>query len=244
MSRTRGLMRLTKNLLILSVALGTLVAVPPHTATAMAVLPVRRVLLVGGSAANGWLDPHRDSYLQRALTTVHTATGQAFKVSDHTIPGETAVGIGWARYQRWVRTVHPDIVILSWGLLNDVHQHTPMSAYDAAMLNEIALARQAGADVLLVTPPVTKASATNGWPLEHQYMQAEIRDAEFYAVRDKHVHVIDLFSQMQAALTARGQTYRPYSADWAHPNRAGHRLAGQLLAEDLLQPYLRASLNL
>lgn len=210
-------------------------AANPSTAT--------RVLFVGGSAAHGWLDPQRDSYLEQALASVHATTGQVFDISDRTIPGETASGVGWTRYQRWIRTDHPDVVILSWGLLNDVRQHTPMSQFDASIRYEITLARQSNAEVLMVTPPVTKASATNGWRLEQQYLQAEVQDAQAFAAGDTHVHVIDLFTQMQAALEARHRTYRPYSADWAHPNAAGHRLAGQLLADDLLQPALRASLH-
>lgn len=192
-------------------------------------------MFIGGSAAHGWKAVHNQSYLKRAFQETSEKMGQPVQIFDHTIPGETVPGLSLKTYEHWLKTERPDIVVLSWGLLNDVHQRTPLSTFDAAIRGEIEQALQAHAVVLMVTPPVTKASTASAWPLESAYMADEMRAAASF--HSPNLYQFDLFQQMKEALQAAGQTVEPYAADGAHPNTAGHALAGRLLANDFLQRF-------
>jgi acyl-CoA thioesterase-1 len=89
--------------------------------------------------------------------------------------------------------------------------------------------------VLIVTPPVTKASYTQYRTVEPLYLNNEMQVARSF--HSPNVFVFDVFDQMKAYLVAHHQTYVPYMADGWHPNTRGHALAGRLLDQDLLREF-------
>ncbi|GMA56105.1 hypothetical protein GCM10025858_06080 [Alicyclobacillus sacchari] len=55
------------------------------------------------------------------------------------------------KYATWLAEDKPQIVVISWGLLNDVYDKTPMASFNQAIHNEIQEALAANAVVIFVT---------------------------------------------------------------------------------------------
>ncbi len=192
-----------------------------------------RVMTVGSSVAEGWVDTE-GGYLARGFATLSAQTDHAYTVIRKAKAGDTSTKIT-AQYSGWLKTVHPQVVVLSWGGLDDANAKTPMPQYDKAIHDQIALALSHHAVVIVVTPPVTRASYTQYRVQEAAYLNREMEIARSF--HSSNVVVCNVFDQMKAYLVAHHQTYVPYMADGWHPNSRGHILGGQLLSQDLLAHY-------
>lgn len=206
---------------------------PPTAPTAAGPANGVTVMVVGGSVAHGWKDPNDDSYLKRAIASYAAATGVNYVYDDKTIIGNTAASMAKnfpGRYRGWILQDHPQVVVISWGLADDLYDKTALTAFDAALANEINVAITNGAVVLVVTPPVTE-------DLVHSVRRVRVMVAnELDVVRttnSPNVYGINLFSQMFDYIPAHGQKYTDYYGDSWHPNAAGHALGGQILYQDL-----------
>ncbi|WAH37603.1 SGNH/GDSL hydrolase family protein [Alicyclobacillus dauci] len=195
-----------------------------------------KVLVVGGSMAHGWKDPNDNSYLRRAFQTLSDTTNTKYTYDDHTASGDSPVKLAKTNnYESWLAKDKPQIVVISWGLLNDVYLKTPEKQLEQAVRDEIAGALKAKAVVLVVTSPVTQATATSDHNQIENYIQDELTVANSF--HNSNVHFLDLNDQMTLYMQAHNQTWKQYYGDSWHPNQAGHILAGQLLANELIQTF-------
>ncbi|MDQ0190106.1 SGNH/GDSL hydrolase family protein [Alicyclobacillus cycloheptanicus] len=201
-------------------------------------LSTETVDVFGGSMAHGWADPHDDSYLKRAFAARQQSTNTNYHIVDRTVDGGQADYFETEKpglYESDLKTDKPQIVVLSWGLLNDMHAKSSLAVFDSAIHDQIAKALAVHAVVLLVTPPVTEASQKGDHPMQEVYIAHEIADAQ--AFHSKNVYVFDVYHQMEAYLKAHHQTWQNYYGDSWHPDAAGHALAGALLANDLVTAF-------
>ncbi|MCL6548317.1 MAG: SGNH/GDSL hydrolase family protein [Alicyclobacillus sp.] len=197
-----------------------------------------RVDVIGGSIAHGWKDPNRNSYLKRAFQSLTAHTPTQYQYIDRTIVGADGAQLDtmyWKKFLNWLDQDKPQIVVISWGLLNDAKAKTSMDDFRQHLRNDInaVLARHAVA--IVVSPPITKASYT-----QYQEQQQAYVDAEMQLVKDMNnpnVYAFDVFGQMKQYLAINHQTWQQYYGDGWHPNSAGHALAGQLLFHDLVQTF-------
>ncbi|MBX5436929.1 MAG: SGNH/GDSL hydrolase family protein [Alicyclobacillaceae bacterium] len=197
-----------------------------------------RVVVIGGSIAHGWKDPNRNSYLKRAFQSLTEHTPTVYQYIDRTIIGANGTQLDTMyadRFRTWLHTDKPDIVVISWGLLNDAKPKVPIDDFKQHLQNEInqVLAHQAVA--IIVTPPVTKASYTQYAEQQQAYVNAEMELVR--KLNNPNVYAFDVFGQMKQYLADHHQTWEPYYGDGWHPNSAGHALAGQLLYQDLTQQF-------
>ncbi len=203
-------------------------------------LNFEKVDVFGGSMAHGWLDPNDDSYLRRAFATRSESTNTMYDYIDHTIIGETPVMLNQSdpdQYEQWLVQDQPQVVVLSWGLLNSMSSRHAVSAtvFASAVKQEIAEALGVHAVVLIVTPPVTEESATVDHAKQEIYLNHLFAVAKSF--HNANVVICDVYHQMEVYLAAHGQTYQDYYGNSWHPNQAGHELAGMLLANDLTQAF-------
>ncbi|WP_051663319.1 SGNH/GDSL hydrolase family protein [Alicyclobacillus macrosporangiidus] len=187
------------------------------------------VMAVGGSAAYGWHDDG-PGYLARAMQALSAQS----KVPIYFV-NESKVGYGPGKladaYPGLLQSVQPQVVMIAWGLLNDISHKTPLCTLRSQVRSEIDLALRQHRVVTVVTPPVSVASYTQYRNSEPEYIQNEVEVAESF--HSPNVYVVDLFGQMKQYLADHHQTIDIYKSDGWHPNTAGHVLAGQLLAGDL-----------
>lgn len=194
----------------------------------------------GGSMAHGWLDPNDDSYLRRAFAIRSASTDVTYNYVDHTIVGETPYLLNTQDPSKFMDDMvadKPNIVVLSWGLLNSMSSKNQItvSVFGSAVHQEIAEALGVRAVVLIVTPPVTEASATFDHTKQEEFIDKLIQEANSF--HSPNVVVFNVWMQMVNYLTAHSQTYANYYGNNWHPNQAGHELAGMLLANDLMEKY-------
>lgn len=193
-----------------------------------------RVMAVGSSVAEGWDDPKAGGYLTRTFAALNRDTAGKYVFFNKSVAGDGAPKVA-AQYPKWLASVKPGIVVISWGGLDDANDKTPVSVFRAAVHAQIAEALAMHAVVMIVTPPVTRASYTQYRVQEPMYLNAEMDVARSF--HNSNVQVFDVFDQMKSYLTAHGQTYVPYMGDGWHPNTRGHILAGDLLTADITAHY-------
>lgn len=195
---------------------------------------VERVMVIGGSVAHGWKAVHNDGYLQRAFQAMSDDTKTQYVYYDRTIVGADGSQLATlykGRYSAWLAAIRPQVVVISWGLLNDAYTKVTQAAFRNHLLKETRQALAEHAIVLIVTPPVTKATYTEFRVQEPQYVQSEMDVVK--RMDSPNVILFNVFDQMKAYLVNHHQTYVPYMGDGWHPNTAGHILAGTLLYQDL-----------
>ncbi|SIS92657.1 SGNH/GDSL hydrolase family protein [Alicyclobacillus vulcanalis] len=185
---------------------------------------------IGGSVAHGWDDKSGGGYLVRAFQQLTKAGPISFDFVNKSIEGYGPTQMA-AKYPAFLREIHPQVVVISWGMLDDIANKTPIPAFEQAVQSEITQALSAHAYVVVVTPPPTGASYGHDVTSESQLVADEVRVAKKFKTPD--VIVVDLFNQMKQYLAAHHQSIQMYSADDWHPNTLGHELAGSLLAADL-----------
>ena len=217
-------------------------AQPTAAASIAAPATPERVMTIGGSIAKGWMDTGwqnwrkgwHGGYLSRAFTSLSQTTKTRYTIYDRTIVGANARQLATmyaGRYPHWLKSIRPQIVVISWGGLNDALPKTPVGIYRADILSEIRQALAVHAVVLIVTPPITEAALTIYRTAVPFYLNNELSVAR--SVHSPNVYTFDVFNQMKAYLAAHHLTYRPFMANAWHPNARGHQLAGKLLFQDL-----------
>lgn len=194
------------------------------------------VMTVGSSVAAGWGDaPGAGGYLARAFETLSRRQGVHYEILSWAIAGMTVVDAA-RHFKNWLVHAKPNVVVISWGGMDDAVAHTPVIAFREAVRTEIRESLAARAAVFVVTPPVTPAAYLNG---ENQtpylYFQAEIDVARSF--HNPNVRVFDVYDQMLDIMRAKGESYTRFMADGWHPNALGHALAGRLLAGDVVRQY-------
>lgn len=190
------------------------------------------VMAIGGSVAKGWNDTPNQGYLMRAIATVAKKLNLNITFWNKSIGGFTPEKLA-PSYPRLLAKYHPNIVIISWGMLDDIAGGTPQKTFEASIQQEVALAVQSGAEVWVVTPPVTEASyAAKDSVLEQVYAKDEIQAAR--SVTPGNIHVFDLFNAMKHHLQQNHETITRFASNAWHPNPAGHILAGRILAAEIL----------
>lgn len=189
-----------------------------------------RVMTIGSSVAQGWADKVGGGYLKRAFVSYSAYSKHMYTVVSRAVPGDGATQIN-GKYHLWLADVKPQIVVMSWGGLDDAHDKTPLDVFRATIHHQIALALQNHEIIMVVTPPVTRASYTEYPTIEPMYLDAEMAVARSFHSSD--VFVFDVFDQMKEYIVQHHTTYIPYMADGWHPNTLGHELAGELLFNDM-----------
>ena len=197
------------------------------------------VMAIGGSVAYGWVDPKGGGYLARAFATMQQKTGRVFHFVNKAIVGANSTQLNITlykgRYTSWLSQVKPQVTVISWGLLNDCLPNTPLPRFESTIRGEIQKALDRHSVVLMVTPPVTKASYTQYLEKEPVYVNSEVYVADSFD--SPNVVTFDLFDQMKAYIAAHNLNYMQFQTDGWHPNAAGHTLAGKILAQDMLRRY-------
>lgn len=197
--------------------------------------PPVRVLTLGSSVAHGWKDnPLEGGYLHRSFNALSEVTPSRYDVIDKAVPGKGVMTI-LDKYPNWLETYQPNVVVISWGGLDDLYAKTPMSTFDTQIRWQISLALQHHADVFVITPPISKASYTNYRVAQQNLMDNEMDVAESF--NSPNVFVFNVFDEMKEYLKVHHQTYVPYMGDGWHPNAAGHALAAQILLQDMMQQF-------
>lgn len=190
-------------------------------------------MAVGGSSAQGYYDPHLDGYLARALKAVSSTLDVPIRFVNKAKSGDIPTMFA-PNYDPMLHRVRPNIVIISWGLLNSIERKVPEKMFQTTIQSEVTMALSEGADVWIVTPLVTEATYVGPEAmLEPKYVQLEIAGA--LAVHSSHVHIFNLLDTMQQYLTQHHMSYKPYVYNPWHLNSAGHVLAGRILANMILK---------
>ncbi len=190
------------------------------------------VMAIGGSVARGWDAGPNQGYLTLALNTVSEDLNTNIKFWNESIGGYTPERLN-AYFARLMKAYRPKIVIISWGILDDLAAKTPKTVFQASIRQEVDLSVQLGAKVWVVTPPVTEATySPRDSVLEEVYAGYEIQAAK--SVHPGDVQVFDVLNSMKEYLKANHQSVTLYASNAWHPNAAGHILAGQLLADMIM----------
>lgn len=211
-------------------------AVPEAHGAAWPAIPVP-VLIVGGSAAVGWVDDTGMGYVERGFLDYGRRAGMDFSFTNHAIPGARVVNpLVREHFGEWVSALGPGgVVVIAWGLLNDVRLHTPAPVVKGRIEREIGVALHHDDVVVLVTPPATRASFEQERPVEYRLVRAEMTAARSF--RSRRLYIADVFDRETAYLVGRHLPYRPYMAGRWDPNTKGHRLAGVILARELARVF-------
>lgn len=222
-----------------AVALAAITAAPVFLKTALprlegnarAVKSTERVLCIGASVAEGWDDKSAGGYLIRTFQSLSAGGSVSYQVYNQAAAGDGVLQVV-KKYPLWLQQVHPQVVVIAWGGLDDMHEGTPFGTVAAQVRWETQLALAHHAVVLLTTPPVTRASYVGKMAaLEPGYVHHEIVGAQ--SVQSRNVYVMDIFNQMKAYIKSHHQTVTPYVGDGWHPNTAGHILAAQILSNNI-----------
>jgi len=133
---------------------------------------------------------------------------------------------------RWLYRLGPNaLVVVAWGMLNDMRRKTPPAEVTAALHHQM---RDALADhdaLLVVTPAATRASYQEGRQAEARLVVQELAVACALSHQPgSEVLIANVFGTMKTYLRVHHLSYRALMAGRSHPNTAGHRLAGRLLA--------------
>lgn len=202
-------------------------------ATAQVLKGTVPVVAIGGSAAYGWDDTKTDGgYLARTFRDLSNASTSS---STYPFTNASVEGDGPIQFTKTLPSIlqkdQPKLVVISFGMLDDLYKKTPQKQINRALVEEVNDALAAGAVVAFVTPPITGASYSEFAKTEGPSLQSEIQAVK--QIHNPNVHVVDLFSQMKAYLASHQQTWHTYAADGWHPNAAGHKLAATILTHDL-----------
>lgn len=199
------------------------------------------VLVIGGSAARGWHDTKGPGYIGRALGYWSRQVGIPVRVENHGVPGAPTTSPWVAeRYPVWLAALHPRVVVLAWGLLNDLQVHTPPREVGVMVQQEINQALEAGAQVWVVTPPATLATYTFGKTQEAAMLSQELAVAKRFPT--PLVRTFNVLAPMVQRLHADHQSIMPLMHDRWDPSTQGHRIAGAILGQELRQRVIPGSL--
>lgn len=191
------------------------------------------ILIVGGSAAAGWLDRTHEGYVVRGLLDYAQAAHVQADIVNRAIPGARVVNPSVQRgLARWVQRAGPNaVVVLAWGMLNDLKRHTPTPAVLAALAQQITVVLARHDTVLIVTPPATRATYWRYPRAEPRLVAQEIALARSFD--SPRLYIDNVFRNEQRYLSQQGLPITAVTRGPFHPNTRGAALAGQLLAASL-----------
>lgn len=186
------------------------------------------VMAVGGSDAAGWGDKQNEGgYLKRAFKLLSAETNDQYNFVNKSV-----AGCGPVQFQsgfRWLLPqIKPQMVIFSYGILDDVNKNTPINVFSNDVRSQICQSLNDYDSVILTTPPISVASYTIDKTQIDKYVNAELQVAASF--NSPHIYVFDLKTKMEEYIKNHNQNYRIYVRDNWHLNDKGHALAGQLLA--------------
>jgi hypothetical protein len=191
------------------------------------------ILIIGGSAADGWHDSSGQGYVQRALRIFGMDSHIPEVTLQHAIPGSPMTNPHIAaQYPSWLRSTPGGVVILAWGLLNDIRLHISIRKDYLTLHREMALALATGHMVILVSPPLTVPGDITHRVAELRLWRMEVVAASSFHSPD--VHVINVFRPELIYIEQHRQDVEQYmsGSSW-DPNTAGHILAAKFLIEGL-----------
>jgi acyl-CoA thioesterase I len=194
------------------------------------------VMAIGGSTAAGWGDDSGGGYLSRAFETLSNS-----KQVRYNFINKSVAGCGPLQYldgfAQLLQETHPQMLVISFGFMEDMDKNTSMTTFRQALQSEIAQALADHEIVVVVSPPITRASYTDFVNLEPEYVKTEFEVAQSF--HSPNVYTFDVFNQMKVYLIQHHQGYARYMKDGWHPNSAGHILAAQLLVQDMTQQFFQ-----
>ncbi|MDQ0189621.1 SGNH/GDSL hydrolase family protein [Alicyclobacillus cycloheptanicus] len=206
---------------------------PKPTTINLASLKNQTIIAVGGSAASGWGDSVKHyGYLGRGMNDLEKQSGVDFTFSNQSVGGWGPVQMQ-QRFPTLLKQYKPKVVIIAWGLLDDEAKHTPLPKLKAVIQQEISESLAAGADVWIVTPPTTGSTYGVHSNVQQEYVSTEIAAGQSF--HSSRVIVFDLLTVMKAYLKSHNIDIKSLEYDSWHPNTAGHTLAGQLMADLILE---------
>ena len=208
-------------------------------------LPGRRVMVLGDSITQGGLYvSHLEYFLQEANPAAQYDIVSVGLGSENT-SGLTEPGHAGGRFPRpnvherlgrALAAVKPQVVIACYGMndgilmpINDER----MSAFQQGVTKLVRDCRAAGAEVILVTPPVFDAKKKEAWTYDQTL--AAFAEWEVKHPPEGVAGVVDLHSFMAAALAER-QTANPsfhFCNDQVHPGPLGHLVMAQAILKGL-----------
>ena len=188
-------------------------------------------MAVGGSNAAGWGDSsRRGGYLKIAFDELNKD-----KQVNYNFVNKSVAGAGPVQYASLfpllLNQIKPQVVIFAYGILDDVAKHTPVKKFEAQLRAQITESLEEHDNVILTTPPISRASLTINEVQVNQYVSDEIQVAR--QMHNPHVYVVNLESQMEQYVLRHHEDFNVYFRDNWHLNSAGHALAGKLLTADL-----------
>jgi hypothetical protein len=195
----------------------------------------RPAVIVGGSAAYGWVDATGRGYVRRALTTFSHTTGIPVVSVDDAIPGSPMTNPSVAAaFPRWMRETAGGIAVLAWGLLNDARLHIPPAQDRAVFRREMEEALATQHVVLLVSPPPTTAGETTQRSRVNRLWRMEQAVAQRFSRKSPgRVDVLNVMGPEMRYITANGQEIQTYMQGLWDPNTSGHKLAARFLVRKL-----------
>ncbi|NMP22463.1 SGNH/GDSL hydrolase family protein [Sulfobacillus harzensis] len=195
-------------------------------------VPPVPTVIIGGSAAKGWHDRTGESYIDRALAQYAGQAHVGFKLENRAIPGAPVTdGAIKAQFPRWMTTTRGGVVVIAWGLLNDIRLKTPRKAILQQVHREIRLALDTHHRVLVVSPPATLATLTFDRASQAGLWSQIIREATDF--HNPNVYVANVMAPMERYIAAHHQSPKLYMDGKWDPNTRGHILAGQFLLKQL-----------
>jgi lysophospholipase L1-like esterase len=160
-----------------------------------------------------------------------------------------------------LKAVKPAVVFACYGM-NDGIYHPPsaerLAAYEAGLDRLVATVRAAGAEVVLITPPIfdpvpipqrlaNEATTVFGYQATYPLYNDVLKSFAEAGLRRRGpgVTVIDLHHGMRAALAERRKADPRFTfcPDGVHPDELGHLLMGRLVAQGLGLPVPDAPLE-
>jgi hypothetical protein len=217
--------------LALAIGLGLMSSgmLPAHAAS----VPTVPAIVIGGSAAAGWNDPLGHGYVERGLAAYGQAEGIRFAITNYGIRGAPTVDARVARmYPRWLHKLGPNgVVVLAWGMLNDLRLGTPPAASEIAIRRQISQALTNGDMVLVVTPPVTRLSVGKWRIPEADLVRMELNVAASFD--SPRVRTVNAYFPELALWDSHHYNYRHFMYNGYDPNLHGYVLAGKILASVL-----------
>lgn len=195
--------------------------------------PPLRVLIIGGSAAKGWKDATGQGYVVRGLNVWAQKDHLQLQIDNQAIPGSTINNPALVQgYPQWLANDQPNVVVIAWGMLNDLRLGTPEATLLAKLHADIAAALNAHAKVFVVTPIPTLATMSWDRTTELKAIADEIQMAN--AFHCSNVQVFNILPQMEQELNAQHIPVSSIMDGKWDPNTLGHTIGGEILGKDLI----------
>ena len=188
-------------------------------------------VIVGGSAAKGWFDQSGRGYIERALLSYGNAARVQFRIVNHAIPGARVLNpVVRRHFADWIPQGR-GLVIIGWGLLNDVRRHTPPGRIGPIVHAEVGAALRARDVVLLVSPSATRSTFTIARHIQPAMWREEVQAAQSY--QSPNVYVVNVMNPEKRWMLGHHVGYQAFMQGLWDPNTRGHQLASRILERRL-----------